>query len=377
MSASPESLLLVFAPDALVRFRNGRMLIHTTSSTLPAFESDQPALLAWLGQFARPVPVRRAVAALPQSEHPAAARVLDYLQRAGVLVPADASAAEPTADEASIRTKQHLKLLARSVYDAACDLHGLGPEAERALAANTGIGVERRLMALLAGLDGLRQELAALRRPYVTTQLDRLGVTPQSRDLKLHIGCGPGRIDGWINMDVHPAPLALNVLWGLPFASGSARCVFVSHLLEHLFFPADVRPFLGEIRRVLAPGGVVRIVVPDVEQCIAAYATGDRSFFASRRETWSWWPEDATRLEDFLAYSGVGAEPAHLFESHKYGYDFETLARELDKAGFTQVERSTYMGSRHEALRVDDASAVAKAKYGERYYSLFIEASCP
>jgi predicted SAM-dependent methyltransferase len=180
-----------------------------------------------------------------------------------------------------------------------------------------------------------------------------------------------------VNIDVHPAPLAMNVLWGLPFMPGSARCVFVSHMLEHLFYPAEVKPFLAELRRVLAPGGTVRIVVPDIEQCIAAYTSNDRAFFASRRETWTWWPENATRLEDFLAYAGAGPEPATLFEAHKYGYDFETLSRVLSNAGFSGVVRSDYMQSIHQELRVDLASSVARAKYGERYYSLFVEATNP
>ena len=100
-------------------------------------------------------------------------------------------------------------------------------------------------------------------------------------------------------------------------------------------------------------------------------------FFASRRETWDWWPENATRLEDFLAYAGVGAEPAHLFEAHKYGYDLETLAKVLGEAGFESVRQSAYMASDDPALRVDDVSAVAKARYGERHYSLFVEATAP
>jgi len=229
-------------------------------------------------------------------------------------------------------------------------------------------------MSVIASVDGLRAELSALAKFQIAEQLRVLGCDEAGRDLKLHIGCGKGHLPGWINMDVYPAPLALNVLRGLPFAAGSVSHVFVSHLLEHLYFPGDVRPFLEEVRRVLAPGGVVRIVVPDVERCIEAYAADDRTFFASRRETWTWWPENPTRLEDFLAYSGVGPEPAYLFEAHKYGYDFETLSRVLRDAGFESITRSSYMQSEHEALRVDDASAVAKAKYGDRYYSLFVEA---
>ena len=32
---------------------------------------------------------------------------------------------------------------------------------------------------------------------------------------------------------------------------------------EHLFFPRDVMPFLAELRRVLQPGGTLRLIVPD------------------------------------------------------------------------------------------------------------------
>jgi SAM-dependent methyltransferase len=369
---------LVFAADTLLRFRNGRILIHTTSSTLPTFESESPMLVGWLCQFSKPTVAEAAIAALQPSDRAAVTSAVDYLKRSGALVEADSPAAAAPGDaELMARTKNHLRLLARSLYETACDLLSFGPYAEGQLLQRTGAGIERRLMALLAAIDGLRSELAALRQEHVAPQLAALGVDPTGREHKLHIGCGKNTLDGWINIDVYPAPLALNVLWGLPFATGSARYIFVSHLLEHLFFPRDVKPFLAELRRVLAPGGVVRIVVPDIEQCIEAYVNNDRNFFGNRRETWPWWPENPTRLEDFLAYAGAGAEPAYLFESHKYGYDFETLSRVLADAGFGGIERSSYMGSAHPLLQVDHISAVANAKYGERYYSLFVEARRP
>ena len=369
---------LVFAADAIVRFRSGRILLHTGSSQLPAFECDNPMLIGWLCQFARPTDPAALAAQLPPADRQAATQVLDYLQRSGALVQVGAAAARPaSADEAHARTRNHLRLLARSIYDAACDLLGLGPAAERALEQKGDVGVERRLMALLAGVDGLRADLLAARESALAAQLRELGVDAGTRGLRLHIGCGKGHLPGWINIDVHPAPLALNVLRGLPFADGAATHVFVSHLLEHLYYPRDVQAFLAELRRVLAPGGIVRIVVPDIQQCIEAYTNRDREFFASRRETWPWWPENPTRLEDFLAYAGAGPEPAYLFEAHKYGYDFETLERVLAAAGFTAVTPSTYMASAHPELRVDDISAVARAMYGQRYYSLFVEASKP
>jgi SAM-dependent methyltransferase len=369
---------IIFAADSLIRFKSGRILIHTTTSSLPAFDSDSPMLIGWLCQFAKPTALEQALGILQPADRDAAERVVGYLRKSGALVEAGSAPTQPPDDAQTMsRIQSHLRLLARSVYDTACDLLGLGTHAEKMLNQRTAAGVERRLMALLAATDGLRSELLALRQPYLQSQLNGLGLDSNARELKLHIGCGKGLLEGWVNIDIHPAPLSMNILWGLPFANGSVRYVFVSHLLEHLFFPRDVTPFLQEIRRVLAPGGIVRIVVPDVEQCIEAYGNNDRRFFGSRRETWPWWPENPTRLEDFLAYAGAGAEPAYLFESHKYGYDFETLSKVLLDAGFGNVERSGYMASAHDALRVDDVSAVASARYGDRHYSLFVEAEHP
>ncbi len=367
---------LIFAADALIRCKQGRIVIHTTSSRSPAFESTSPSLIGWLCQFAKATTAQSALASLPSADRAQGASVIDYLRRSGVLVESlSAAASEPSEQDAQDRTKHHLRLLARTFYETACDILSFGPHAEREMQMRTGVGLERRLMGLLSAADALRSELAGMRPDFVKSQLDDLGVGAADGELKLHIGCGKNHLPGWINIDVHPAPLALNVLRGLPFADGSVRYVFVSHLLEHLFYPRDVQPFLSELRRVLMPGGVVRIIVPDIAQCIEAYVHNDRSFFGNRRETWPWWPENPTRLEDFLAYSGAGAEPAYLFESHKYGYDFETLERVLRDAGFHEVTRSDFGASRHPELRVDDASAVARARYGDRYYSLFVEAS--
>lgn len=68
-----------------------------------------------------------------------------------------------------------------------------------------------------------------------------------------------------------------NLAKGIPFADGSVDVVYHSHLLEHL--DRNIAPeFLSEIFRVLKPGGLHRICVPDMEILARAYLTSiDRS----------------------------------------------------------------------------------------------------
>ncbi|MEJ7783661.1 MAG: methyltransferase domain-containing protein [Solirubrobacteraceae bacterium] len=51
---------------------------------------------------------------------------------------------------------------------------------------------------------------------------------------------------------------------GIPLPDETADVVYHSHVLEHVSRD-DVRGFFAEIRRVLRPGGIHRIVVPDLE----------------------------------------------------------------------------------------------------------------
>ena len=184
-----------------------------------------------------------------------------------------------------------------------------------------------RLADLRDEAQALLGELAARRPALVAAQLARLGLTRRSKGLKLNLGAGETRIEGFLNIDAWPADLALDLRWGLPFGGGAVDAVYCCHALEHFAYPDAALALLKEIRRVLARGGVARIVVPDIEQCIAAYVANDRRFYAARRETWSWWPARTTRLDDFLSYAGVGSDTRNLTEDHKYGYDFETLER--------------------------------------------------
>ena len=251
---------------------------------------------------------------------------------------------------------------------------GFGPHIHQQIEAETGVPVLHRLEALLAGVDALKSEFQQRRGGFLAKQVEQLASGPPGESLRLHIGAGGNKLDSWINIDAFPAEFVMDVNWGLPFAEGSTQYVFLSHTLEHLYYPGEALRLMKDIRRVLSPTGKMRVIVPDIEKCIRAYVDGDEQFYASRRKTWSWWTDTETRLEGFLSYAGAGPRPASFFESHKFGYDFETLELLLRRAGFSKVERSEFMASTDRVLRVDTASLVAGAMYRDQYYSLFVEA---
>ncbi len=89
----------------------------------------------------------------------------------------------------------------------------------------------------------------------------------------LNLGCGRRFHPDWTNLDLHPcdpAVKAWNVNLPLPFADQSFDAVYHSHLLEHLR-PNEALSFLRECRRVLTPGGIIRIAVPNLETIAQLY----------------------------------------------------------------------------------------------------------
>lgn len=76
--------------------------------------------------------------------------------------------------------------------------------------------------------------------------------------MKLNFGCGSNRLDGWHNYDSE-----LDIRKKLPFEDGSADFILCEHCVEHTNY-REVWGFLGECRRILKSGGVVRIGIPDI-----------------------------------------------------------------------------------------------------------------
>ena len=140
---------------------------------------------------------------------------------------------------------------------------------------------------------------------------------------------------------------------GVPAATGSADAVYHCHLLEHLE-RWEAPPLFAEIHRVLKPGGIHRIAVPDLEKKVRRYlqhllvcqgkpaeaATHDR-YVASLYEQ--------SVRRDAASTQGMGPWRRRLSncafgdarrrrETHQWMYDRTNLGHLLAQSGFVEVE---------------------------------------
>lgn len=89
----------------------------------------------------------------------------------------------------------------------------------------------------------------------------------------LNFGCGSRIHPDWINIDFSPMDKRVkkvNLLRPLPYAKDRFDVAYSSHFLEH-FTPAQALCLLKEMRRVLKPNGILRVVVPDLCNQVSAY----------------------------------------------------------------------------------------------------------
>jgi predicted SAM-dependent methyltransferase len=110
---------------------------------------------------------------------------------------------------------------------------------------------------------------------------DRDAVRNATTVRRLNWGCGEHIAPGWINSDVKEASevdLVADIREGLPLASDSLDYAVSVHALPELSYP-DLIPALMELRRVLKPGGVLRLVLPDLDRALAAYQERDSAYF--------------------------------------------------------------------------------------------------
>jgi len=180
--------------------------------------------------------------------------------------------------------------------------------------------------------------------------------------VRINIGCGQTPTAGWENFDNSigvllartPALLRLakwlrilnrqqlqfaefaaraRIAWAdatrrIPARTGSVDVLYSSHMLEHLSREGAAR-FLRLAYTALAPGGIIRIAVPDLRHHIDAYlANGDADEFMRN-----------TLLGKEYA-PGIFGRVMHLVlgeRHHQWMYDGRSLCAMLIDAGFEDV----------------------------------------
>ena len=185
----------------------------------------------------------------------------------------------------------------------------------------------------------------------------------QRRDVLVNIGCGPFGKDGWINLDLFPAPgvtARVDARWGLPLADASTKGIHVEHYFEHLEPNLERPRFLAECLRCLRPGGILRIVVPDMRKYIEAY-------IAPGWEVLNTVGCGGERPQDTFGTKIEALNHVFVQDGEHYGgFDSEYLRRTLQKAGFDDIEEVGWRAGRFPGGAIDREQHAS--------YSLYMEA---
>jgi predicted SAM-dependent methyltransferase len=201
--------------------------------------------------------------------------------------------------------------------------------------------------------------LGARLRAALTGQRGKISrfVASRSSPVLLNLGAGPRGVDDahWVNVDGAPdagVRFLVDFQRPLPFDDASFDGVFCEHVLEH-FSQEDGARLAAEVRRILRPAGVFRVIVPDAELVMKRYFEAPDELVAERGEG------EGTPMEAVNAYFRQRYE-------HQFMYDWPTLAQTLRRAGFSRVALSCFRDPNAcPALRIDDAKYARESLYVE------------
>lgn len=183
-------------------------------------------------------------------------------------------------------------------------------------------------------------------------------MTPNNADnsspktpFRLNIG-GTTPLDGWKILNIQPGPNVdfVGDCKNLEqFADNTCHEIYASHVFEHLSYVGELVDTLKEIHRILAPGGTLKISVPDFELLCRMFThpslNGEQRFFVMN-----------------MVFGGQ-QDP---WDFHKVGLSWEFLSSYLQQAGFSNWKRVREFG-----LLENDCSTI---EYGGQLISLNVEA---
>ena len=184
-------------------------------------------------------------------------------------------------------------------------------------------------------------------------------------DVRVNVACGPHVAPGLVNLDLFatsPEIIRWDCRWTLPFRDDSVAGIRAEQFVEHLETREELPSFLADCLRVLKPGGVLRVIVPDARRYIEAYLRPDLSGFEELKFMIPFPPELPKRMD-------VLSHIFHQEHEHRHGYDFENLSDRLVTAGFVSVTRVDFRQGYDPALNCD--------REVHAPYSLYVEAFKP
>lgn len=179
-----------------------------------------------------------------------------------------------------------------------------------------------------------------------------------------NLGCGPRYLPNYCNADFFSFNTARRLLgkdtitldWEIDLRhplkckDGTFNGVLMEHVLEHLTV-RHAQAILRELRRIIKPGGSLRISVPNLAKYIEFYNGG-----LPHAKFYNWAHSPAEAIWS-MAYN---------FGHHSL-YDYQLLEKLVRQAGFENIVQCAAMESHDPMLRIDDP--------GRAWESLYLEAS--
>jgi ubiquinone/menaquinone biosynthesis C-methylase UbiE len=151
--------------------------------------------------------------------------------------------------------------------------------------------------------------------------------------MRINVGCGRHILEGWINCDVARSPKAsrdpeiLAQATAIPLPDACADEVMGIHIFEHFYF-WEAPKALAEWHRLLKPGGLLVLEMPDVKKCaknLISLIDG----------------EDVKSIAS-LAMHGIYGDPGYQdpFMCHRWGWTPKTLRKLLSASGFAKIKEA-------------------------------------
>lgn len=164
---------------------------------------------------------------------------------------------------------------------------------------------------------------------------------------KLHIGCGPNMLNGWLNSDYYPRNknvIHLDASKRFPIEDEKFDFIFSEHMIEHIPLNSGIT-MLKECYRILKPGGKIRITTPDLMFLIDLYSA-NKNDLQNNYIKWSCNSFiKSTICNDTIVINNYVRDWGHLFI-----YDIKTLSLILVNIGYKNITQYQINESKENAF---------------------------